>query len=111
MARRLGKDELLPALRAWAYLSGYGGPLAETLPQALVWLRSLWEEGHDALPLDLVHDLGMMLVDLRAFPFASSRDLAEWPEAERGARLDYEDRVLGRRQLPVDLGEVDELRL
>lgn len=96
MARRLGKDELLPALRAWAYLSGYGGPLAETLPQALVWLRSLWEEGHDALPLDLVHDLGMMLVDLRAFPFASSRDLAEWPEAERGPRLDYEDRVLGR---------------
>lgn len=96
MARRLGKDELLPALRAWAYLSGYGGPLAETLPPALGWLRALWEEGHDALPLDLVHDLGMLLVDLRAFPFASSRDLAEWPEAERAARLEYEDRVIGR---------------
>ena len=105
VARRLGKDELLPALRAWAYLSGYGGALAESLPLALGWLRGLWEEGLDALPLDLVHDLGMLLADGRAFPFASSRDLAEWPEDERGERLAYEDRVLGRWVLDPSVGE------
>jgi hypothetical protein len=96
VSRRLGKDELLPAVRAWAHVSGYGGALAESLPLALAWLRALWESGLDALPLDLVHDLGMLLADGRAFPFASSRDLAEWPESERPARLAYEDRVLGR---------------
>jgi hypothetical protein len=96
MSRRLGKDDLLPALRAWVYVSGYGGPLAESVPQALGWLRALWEQGFDALPLDLVHDLGMLLADGRGFPFASSRDLAAWPDDERDPRLDYEDRVLGR---------------
>jgi len=96
MARRLSREELLPALKAWAYVSGYGGPLAESLPIALGWLRALWEEGFDALPLDLVHDLGTLLVEGRSFAFASSRDLADWPEDERGDRLAYEDRVLGR---------------
>lgn len=96
MARRLTREELLPALRAWAYLSGHGGELAESLGDALGWLRALWEEGHDALPLDLVHDLGMLLVEGRGFRFASSRDLGEWPEDERGVRLAHEDRVLGR---------------
>lgn len=96
MARRLSKDELLPALRAWAYLSGYGGSLAESLPQALGWLRALWEEGLDGLPLDLVHDLGLLLALGRGFPFASSRDLAEWPDSERAPRIEHEDRVLGR---------------
>lgn len=96
VARRLSKDELLPALKAWAYNSGYGGSLAESLPQALGWLRALWEDGLDGLPLDLVHDLGLLLALGRAFPFASSRDLAEWPDSERAARLEHEDRVLGR---------------
>lgn len=105
MVRRLGKDELLPALRAWAYFSGHGGAPSESLPQALVWLRALWEAGDDALPLDLVHDLGMLLVEGRAFPFASSRDLAEWPEHERGDRLAYEDRVLGRWILDPSLAD------
>lgn len=108
----------MPALRAWIYVSGYGGPLSETVPNALTWLRSLWEQGLDALPLDLVHDLGMLLSDGRAFPFASSRDLAAWPDEERGARLDYEDRVLGRWILDPSLGDAhvaisglgDELR-
>lgn len=86
----------MPALRAWIHVSGYGGPLGESVPSALQWLRSLWEQGQDGLPLDLVHDLGMLLADGRAFPFASSRDLAAWPDDERGPRLDYEDRVLGR---------------
>lgn len=105
MSRRLGKDELLPALRAWAYLSGHGGALAETLPPALGWLRALWEEGLDALPLDLVHDLGVLLAEGRAFAFASSRDLAEWPDEERAARLEYEDRVLGRWVLDPSVSE------
>lgn len=105
MGRRLSKDELLPALRAWAYLSGYGGTPADSLPVALGWLRGVWEEGHDALPLDLVHDLGMLLTDGRAFPFASSRDLAEWPEDERAERLSYEDRVLGRWVLDPSVGD------
>ena len=105
MARRLGKDDLMPALRAWVYVTGYGGPLSESLPHALTWLRGLWEQGQDALPLDLVHDLGMLLADGRAFPFASSRDLAAWPDDERGARLDYEDRALGRWILDPSVGE------
>lgn len=105
MARRLGKDDLGPALRAWVYVTGYGGPLAESVPHALGWLRALWEQGFDALPLDLVHDLGMLLADGRAFPFASSRDLAAWPDDERGARLDYEDRALGRWILDPSVGD------
>ncbi len=96
MARRLTREELLPALRAWAYLSGHGGELAESMQAALGWLRALWEEGHDALPLDLVHDLGTLLVEGRGFRFASSRDLGDWPEDERSVRLAHEDRVLGR---------------
>ncbi|MEZ4452207.1 MAG: hypothetical protein R3B09_22265 [Nannocystaceae bacterium] len=103
MSRRLAKEEVLPALRAWAYCSGYGGALAESLPRALGWLRALWGEGYDALPLDLVHDLGVMLALGRGFPFASARDLASWPEAERGPRLDYEDRILGRWVLDPSL--------
>jgi hypothetical protein len=95
MARRLTREELLPALRAWAYLSGHGGELAGSLQDALGWLRALWEEGHDALPLDLVHDLGTLLVEGRGFRFASSDDLGAWPEDERAARLAHEDRVLG----------------
>lgn len=95
MARRLTRDDLLPALRAWAHLSGRGGELAESLQDALAWLRALWEDGHDALPLDLVHDLGSLLVEGRGFRFAASSELADWPEDERDARLAHEDRVLG----------------
>lgn len=105
VGRRLSREELLPALRAWAYVSGHGGPLGESLPVALGWLRALWEEGYDALPLDLVHDLGTLLVEGRAFAFASSRDLADWPEDERAERLAYEDRVLGRWVLDPSVGE------
>ncbi|MEZ4384990.1 MAG: hypothetical protein R3A79_26910 [Nannocystaceae bacterium] len=96
MARRISKAELEPALASWAYYIGHGGDPQDSLPRALEWLRTLWEAGYDTLPLDLVHDLGALLVEGRAFPFASGRDLADWPEEERGARLDYEDRVLGR---------------
>lgn len=105
MARRLQREELLPALRAWADLCGYGGALAETLPTALGWLRALWEAGDDALPLDLVHDLGVLLLEGRGFTFASSQDLALWSEEERSARLGYEDRVLGRWVLDPSVGD------
>ena len=105
MARRLQREELLPALRAWADVCGYGGTLAETLPTALGWLRALWEAGDDALPLDLVHDLGVLLLEGRGFAFASSQDLALWSEEERSTRLSYEDRVLGRWVLDPSVGE------
>ena len=105
MARRLQREELLPALRAWAEVCGYGGALAETLPTALGWLRALWEAGDDALPLDLVHDLGVLLLEGRGFTFASSQDLALWSEEERSARLSYEDRVLGRWVLDPSVGD------
>lgn len=105
MARRLQREELLPALRAWAEVCGYGGALAETLPAALGWLRLLWEAGDDALPLDLVHDLGVLLLEGRGFTFASSQELALWSEEERSTRLSYEDRVLGRWVLDPSVGD------
>ncbi|MCB9703784.1 MAG: hypothetical protein H6711_17945 [Myxococcales bacterium] len=107
MTRRITKDEIEPAIRAWAHVIGHGGEPAETLPRALGWLRELWEAGLDTLPLDLVHDLGMMLVEGRAFPFASGRDLADWPEEQRSERLEYEDRILGRWILDPTLAEAN----
>ncbi len=94
--QRITKEELQPAVEAWAYLIGYGGEARVSLPRALQWMRSLWEAGLDTVPLDLAHDLGTLLVEGRSFPFASGADLADWPEEERRARLEYEDRVLGR---------------
>ncbi len=96
MSQQIAKEELQLALRAWAYLIGYGGEVGESLPRALAWLRGLWEGGLDSLPFDLVHDLGVLLVDGQAFVFASGDNLSDWPECERGPRLEYEDRVLGR---------------
>ena len=96
VSQQIAKEELQLALQAWAYQVGYGGELAESLTRALGWLRGLWEGGLDSLPLDLVHDLGLLLVEGRAFVFASGNSLSDWPECERGARLEYEDRVLGR---------------
>ncbi len=95
----------MPAVRAWAHACGYGGPLPASLPRALGWLRRQWELGNDHLPLDLVHDLGHLLLLGRAFPFAGERDLASWPEEQRSLRLAYEDRVLGRWQLDSSVQE------
>lgn len=92
----LSKEELPAALRAWIYLVGSSEPLSESLPDSLGWLRARWDAGDDHLPLTLVHDLGLLLLRGRDFRFASTRDLGKWPEAERSARLAYEDRVLGR---------------
>jgi hypothetical protein len=94
--RRLEKAELLSALTAWAHTIGSGFALADTLPPALEWLRRCWELGNDHLPLDLVHDLGHLLIAGREFRFASDHALDRWSEEERRWRLEYEDQVLGR---------------
>ncbi len=96
MAHDLTRDELLPALRAWAYLAGCAEPLRESLPASLGWLRERWDAGDDHLPLDLVHDLGHLLLRGRDFRFASTRELGWWLDDERSDRLAWEDRVLGR---------------
>ena len=103
--RCLRREEVVPAARAWAHACGYGGPLSASLPRALGWLRRQWELGNDHLPLDLVHDLGHLLLLGRAFPFAGERDLARWPEEQQSWRLAYEDRVLGRWLLDPSVQE------
>lgn len=103
--RRLEKTELLQAIAAWSYAAGAGTDLRTTLPAALEWLRRQWEIGNDHLPLDLVHDLGQLLILGRDFRFRSDRSGAQWTEVERRWRLDYEDRVLGRWALDRTLVE------
>ena len=96
MAHDLTRSEVVPALLAWSYFTGCGEVLADSLPTALGWLRARWDAGDEHLPLNLVHDLGNLLLRGRDFCFASARDQAVWPAAERALRLQYEDRVLGR---------------
>ncbi len=104
-APALQRQALLPALRAWVYLCGHGGTPSETTPEAVQWLRGCWERGDDNIPLDLVHDLGLLLLEGRGFAFASARDLGDWSEEERPLRLSYEDRVLGRWMLDPSVNE------
>ena len=101
----LKREELLPAARAWVHARGCGGPVAESLPRAVGWLRRQWEQGKDHLPLDLVYDLGHLLLLGRSFPFSSERDLGRWPEDQRQWRLAYEDRILGRWLLDPSVTE------
>lgn len=101
----IARDAVAPALLAWAYVTGAAEPLAESLPSSLGWLRACWEAGLDRLPLFAVHDLGLILLRGREFRFASTRDLARWPEPERAGRLAWEDRVLGRWALDPTVGE------
>src|SRR5688572_21449896 len=77
--------------------------MRETMPLALEWLRKLWELGNDHLQLDLVHDLGHLLLAGRDFRFASDTKLAGWTDEERRWRLEYEDQVLGRWALDPTL--------
>jgi formylglycine-generating enzyme required for sulfatase activity len=44
--------------------------------------------------LSLVYDLGFLLVEGDRFPFSSLDRLDLWPEEERAARLEYENRLL-----------------
>ena len=92
----LERDDVVPALRAQACWAGVREPWDESLPRALAWLRLLWGEGDDHLPLTLVHDFGHVLLRGAATSVTSGRDLARWPRAERRLRLSYEDRVVTR---------------
>jgi hypothetical protein len=97
--RRLEKTELLPAIAAWVYTSSGGRSLRDTMPPALEWMKKLWESGNDHLQLDLVHDLGHLLLSGRDFRFASDTELSRWSDEERRWRLEYEDQTLGRWSL------------
>jgi hypothetical protein len=105
VARDLTREQLASALLAWAWATGTGEPLPETLGASLGWLQDRWDAGDEHLPLTLVHDLGYLLLRGRDFRFGSSRDLGRWTEDERAARLAYEDRVLGRWALDPSVQE------
>jgi hypothetical protein len=96
MRSNLPRQELLLALRTWAYYAGTAEPPRETYKSGLQWLRTCWEAGEEHLPLHVVHDLGMLLLHGSGFRFSSSANLGKWPEEERQVRLAYEDRVLGK---------------
>ncbi|MEZ4466652.1 MAG: hypothetical protein R3F43_19940 [bacterium] len=104
----LGRDRLVPALAASLYWSGAAADWHATAPDALGWLAEIWGAGDEHVPLTLVHDLGVLLVQGHAFRLASGRDLADWPPQEQAARLGYEERVLGRWLLDgsVDAAQV-----
>ncbi len=95
MTESLERDALVPALLGSAWWVGAREP-PEAMPRALGWLRAAWAEGEEQLPLALVHDLGFLLLRGPSFATRSARDLDTWPQAERGWRLAYEDRVLGQ---------------
>ncbi len=102
---QLSKDELLPVLGTWLFLRGHGEPAEDSLRPSLLWLRRQWELGNDHLPLDLVHDLGWLLLHGRDFRFASDQKMEAWSAEERAFRLAYEDRLLGRWALDPSLRE------
>jgi hypothetical protein len=100
----LSRDALTQCLLAQAALTASGEPLSTTLPMALGWLRALWDGGDDHLPLDLVHDLGLLLLRGRDFRFGVPAGTDDDPEA-RADRLAYTDRVLGRWALDPSVQE------
>ncbi|MBL8604451.1 MAG: hypothetical protein JNK72_21170 [Myxococcales bacterium] len=101
----LTRDELDHAIGAWVYISGAGEPWAEAVGLSLGWLRHLWDAGDDHLPLDLVHDLGLLMLRGKDFRFGSSRGLERFTPEERQLRLAYEDKVLGRWALDPTVAE------
>jgi hypothetical protein len=106
MARRLTREELLPALRAWAYLSGHGGELAGSLPDALGWLRSAVGGGPRRAARSTSCTTSACCSRGSRLPRSPrADDLGAWPEDERAARLAYEDRVLGPWALDPSVGD------
>jgi len=101
----LSRDALEPYLLAQAALTGAGEPLAVTLPLSLGWLRALWDGGDDHLPLDLVHDLGLLLLRGREFRFGGAAGPGPSQPHRRAERLAYEDRALGRWALDPSVME------
>ncbi len=109
MAIRLERDETRLALEAWADVSGFGGSPVQALQRGIGWLRLLWERGLDDLPLDLVMDLGHLLIEGRAFRFASDERMNRWPPEQLSWRLEYEDRVLGRWAIDPTVNEAQQI--
>lgn len=101
----LPRDALEPCLLAQASITGAGEALSASLPLSLGWLRALWDAGDDHFPLDLVHDLGLLLVRGRDFRFGGAAGPGSWFPARRTERLAYEDRVLGRWALDPSVME------
>jgi hypothetical protein len=66
----------------------------EALELALERYRHLVGAGWPALPLNVVLDLGQLLQQGHAFPFASLAAYDTWTETERTVRLAYENRFL-----------------
>ncbi len=92
----LTRAETLPALCAGLSVVAADEPLPQSGMDALEWLLLVWSEGHDHVPLFLVHDLGHLLLRGRDLRFTSSRYVSTWDEDERTTRLAYEDRVVAR---------------
>jgi hypothetical protein len=92
----LTRAETQPALFASLSMAAADEPLPQAALDALRWLTTIWAEGHDDIPLFLVHDLGHLLLRGRDLRFSSSRLLSSWSDEERQIRLAYEDRVLAR---------------
>jgi hypothetical protein len=63
--------------------------------RALGWYRSLTMRARArGVLFSWVYDLGHLLIEGDRFAFRSLNDLGSWPEEERGARLEYENRLL-----------------
>jgi hypothetical protein len=92
----LTREQTLPALRATLSVVGADEALPQAATDALRWLLLVWAEGHDHVPLFLIHDLGFLLLRGRELRFSSSKNVGTWTEEERGPRLSYEDRLLAR---------------
>jgi hypothetical protein len=92
----LSKDQIIPALLSWIHLSSYGGPLPAAVTRSLGWLRLVWEQGYDFLPLDLTCDLGHLLLLGDRFPFGSTMYLGQWDDHEKERRFYFEDKVLAK---------------
>jgi hypothetical protein len=95
-ASELSRAETLPSLIASLSLVAADEPLPTSALDALRWLMLVWSEGHDHIPLFLIHDLGHLLLRGRDLRFTSSKQVSLWFDEERPIRLAYEDRVVAR---------------
>ncbi len=81
--------------------------------RALGWYRQLTMRARArGILFSWVYDLGYLLLEGDRFCFRSLVALAEWSEAERGPRLDYENRLLnGFLRDPSTRRAVEHIRL
>ncbi|HEY4221820.1 MAG TPA: hypothetical protein VGO62_10760 [Myxococcota bacterium] len=92
----ISRADTVPSLLASLGVVAAEEPLPASALDALRWLLFIWSDGHDHVPLFLVHDLGHVLLRGRDLRFTSSRQLPLWFDEERPIRLGYEDRVVAR---------------